>query len=93
MVMDLPARAFTPPPKVESAVVRLSPLTDRPDDALIAALQNVARAAFGQRRKMLRSALKGFGGEALCARAGIEASTRAEDVPVAGFLALAALML
>lgn len=93
MVMDLPARAFTPPPKVESAVVRLTPLTHRPDDALIAALQNVARAAFGQRRKMLRSALKGLGGEAFCASAGIEASTRAEDVPVAGFLALAALTL
>jgi 16S rRNA (adenine1518-N6/adenine1519-N6)-dimethyltransferase len=93
VVMDLPARAFTPPPKVESAVVRLTPLADRPDDALIAALQTVAKAAFGQRRKMLRSALKGLGGESLCAGAGIESSTRAEDVPIAGFLSMAALTL
>ncbi|MEO8926191.1 MAG: 16S rRNA (adenine(1518)-N(6)/adenine(1519)-N(6))-dimethyltransferase RsmA, partial [Caulobacteraceae bacterium] len=58
IVMDLPARAFTPPPKIASAVVRLTPLDARPPDALIAALQTVAQAAFGQRRKMLRSALR-----------------------------------
>src|SRR5262249_28029126 len=58
IVMDLPARAFTPPPKVASAVVRLDPLADPPPDALIAALQQVGAAAFGQRRKMLRSSLR-----------------------------------
>ena len=89
IVMELPARAFTPPPKVESAVVLLTPLADRPSPALIAALERVTAAAFGQRRKMLRSSLKVLGGERLCAEAGVDPQVRAEDVPVAGFLALA----
>ncbi|MGH7735023.1 MAG: 16S rRNA (adenine(1518)-N(6)/adenine(1519)-N(6))-dimethyltransferase RsmA [Gemmatimonadales bacterium] len=89
IVMDIPARAFTPPPKVDSAVVRLIPLAERPSDALLAALQDVTRAAFGQRRKMLRSSLRSMGGEALCAAVGVDATDRAEDVGVAGFLALA----
>ena len=89
LIMDLPARAFTPPPKVDSAVVRLEPLTQRPGEALIVALQTIAQAAFGQRRKMLRSSLRSLGGEALCARADIDANRRAETVPISGFLALA----
>ncbi|MBA3811436.1 MAG: 16S rRNA (adenine(1518)-N(6)/adenine(1519)-N(6))-dimethyltransferase RsmA [Caulobacteraceae bacterium] len=88
-LMDLPARAFTPPPKVASTVVRLVPRPDRPADEIIGALQTVTRAAFGQRRKMLRSSLRGLGGEALCALASIDPDSRAETVPVAGFLALA----
>jgi 16S rRNA (adenine1518-N6/adenine1519-N6)-dimethyltransferase len=91
LVMDLPARAFTPPPKVDSAVVRLEPFANQPADHLVAALQAVAQAAFGQRRKMLRSSLRGLGGEDLCQRAGIDPNVRAETVPVSGFLALAAL--
>ncbi|MDR3511340.1 MAG: 16S rRNA (adenine(1518)-N(6)/adenine(1519)-N(6))-dimethyltransferase RsmA [Caulobacteraceae bacterium] len=90
MVMDLPARAFTPPPKVDSAVVLLEPLAERPTDAVLAALEKVTAAAFGQRRKMLRSSLKPVGGEALCAAAGVDPQARAEEIPVAGFLALAA---
>jgi 16S rRNA (adenine1518-N6/adenine1519-N6)-dimethyltransferase len=90
LVMDLPARAFTPPPKVASAVVRLSPRSEgRPDPALLASLERVTAAAFGQRRKMLRSSLKILGGEALCAAAGIGPDRRAETVPVEGFLDLA----
>ena len=89
IVMALPARAFTPPPKVDSAVVGLKPLAVRPRDALIMALERVTAAAFGQRRKMLRSSLKGLGGADLCIAAGLEADRRAETVPVAGFLALA----
>lgn len=90
MVMELPARAFTPPPKVDSAVVSMTPLADRPPDRLVEALQTVAQAAFGQRRKMLRSSLKALGGDALCRAAGVDPNLRAEAVPVAGFLALAA---
>jgi 16S rRNA (adenine1518-N6/adenine1519-N6)-dimethyltransferase len=90
VVMDLPARAFTPPPKVASAVVKLTPREDRPAPALIAALEKVTGAAFGQRRKMLRSSLKVLGGETLCQAAGIDPSVRAETVPVDGFLRLAA---
>jgi 16S rRNA (adenine1518-N6/adenine1519-N6)-dimethyltransferase len=90
VVMDLPARAFTPPPKVASAVVRLDPRPDRPPEPVVKALERVTGAAFGQRRKMLRSSLKPLGGEALCAAAGIAADVRAEEVDVAGFLRLAA---
>ena len=88
-VMDLPARAFTPPPKVDSAVVRIDPLPAPPDAVLIAALERVTAAAFGQRRKMLRSSLKTLGGEGLCLAAGLDPNQRAETVPVAGFLRLA----
>ncbi len=89
VVMDLPARAFTPPPKVASAVVRLEPRADAPPADQIAALERVTAAAFGQRRKMLRSSLKTLGGEALCERAGIDANTRAETISIEGFLRLA----
>jgi 16S rRNA (adenine1518-N6/adenine1519-N6)-dimethyltransferase len=89
LVMDVPARAFTPPPKVASAVVRLVPRPDRPEPALLDALQKVTAAAFGQRRKMLRSSLKQMGGEALCQAAGLSPDARAETIPVEGFLALA----
>jgi 16S rRNA (adenine1518-N6/adenine1519-N6)-dimethyltransferase len=93
IVMDLPARAFTPPPKVDSSVVRLTPLHDRPSPASLDALQKVTQAAFGQRRKKLRSSLRTLGGEALCRLAEIDPDARAETVPVAGFNALAAAML
>ena len=90
VVMDLPARAFTPPPKVASAVVRLTPKPVRPSADDVARLQRVTAAAFGQRRKMLRSSLKGLGGEALCATAGVNPAARAEALTVAEFLTLAA---
>ncbi|HZZ67231.1 MAG TPA: 16S rRNA (adenine(1518)-N(6)/adenine(1519)-N(6))-dimethyltransferase RsmA [Phenylobacterium sp.] len=88
-VMDVPARAFTPPPKVESAVVRLTPRPDRPSPARLDALQKLTAAAFGQRRKMLRASLKGLGGEPLIEAAGLDPQARAETVDVAGFLRLA----
>jgi 16S rRNA (adenine1518-N6/adenine1519-N6)-dimethyltransferase len=88
-VMDVPARAFTPPPKVDSAVVRLTPRADRPSPERLSALQAVTAAAFGQRRKMLRQSLKALGGEALIAAAGLDPQARAETVDVAGFLRLA----
>jgi 16S rRNA (adenine1518-N6/adenine1519-N6)-dimethyltransferase len=88
-VMDVPARAFTPPPKVESAVVRLTPRADRPAPERLDALQRITAAAFGQRRKMLRSSLKTLGGEPLIAAAGLDPQARAETVNVDGFLALA----
>ena len=88
-VLDAPARAFTPPPKVDSAVVRLEPLPDRPSPERLDALQRVTAAAFGQRRKMLRSSLKVLGGDDLIAAAALDPQARAEVIPVAGFLALA----
>jgi 16S rRNA (adenine1518-N6/adenine1519-N6)-dimethyltransferase len=89
LVMDLPPRAFTPPPKVSSAVVSLKLRPNGPPPALLASLERVTAAAFGQRRKMLRSSLKGIGGEALCEKAAIDPTARAEDIDVAGFLGLA----
>jgi 16S rRNA (adenine1518-N6/adenine1519-N6)-dimethyltransferase len=92
IVMDLPARAFTPPPKVDSAVVLLTPLAERPTDGLLNALERITGAAFGQRRKMLRSSLKPLGGEALCLRARINPEARAEEIAVEGFLTLAKML-
>ena len=89
IVMSLPARAFTPPPRVDSAVVRLDVRGDRPTPDRLARLERVTAAAFGQRRKMLRSSLKPLGGEALCEKAGIEPTDRAEVIGIEGFLALA----
>jgi len=85
----VPARAFTPPPKIDSAIVRL---TDRADAyPHLDALERVTAAAFGQRRKMLRSALKSLTPEAeqLLTTAGIDPTERAENVDQAGFRALA----
>ena len=89
IVLSLPARAFTPPPKVDSAVVRLVPRADRPADDLVVAVQAVTAAAFGQRRKMLRSSLKSLGGAALCDAVGVDPNARAETVPAAMFLDMA----
>ena len=89
LVMHLPAAAFTPSPKVASAVVHLVPRATRPDKTTLNQLQRVTAAAFGQRRKMLRSSLKPLGGVALCAAAGIEPESRAEVIDGAGFLRLA----
>ena len=89
VVMHLPAAAFTPPPKVASAVVHVVPRADRPDAATLKRLERVTAAAFGQRRKMLRSSLKQLGGGALCEAAGIDPDARAEVIDIAGFLRLA----
>jgi 16S rRNA (adenine1518-N6/adenine1519-N6)-dimethyltransferase len=85
----VPARAFTPPPRVDSAVVRL---TDRADAyPHLDALERVTAAAFGQRRKMLRSALKSLtpDAEQLLRNADITPTARAEEIDQSGFRALA----
>ncbi len=89
VVMTLPARAFTPPPKVDSAVVELIPRAEAPSAKLVEALQIVTREAFGQRRKMLRSSLKTIGGEEICIAAGVDPNLRAEAVDLEGFRRLA----
>jgi 16S rRNA (adenine1518-N6/adenine1519-N6)-dimethyltransferase len=90
-VLAVPARAFTPPPKVDSAVVHLTPRKKRPA-IRFEALEAITAAAFGQRRKMLRSSLKALGGEDLLAQAGIDPTRRAEELSVAEFEALARLL-
>jgi len=91
--MTLPARAFTPPPRVDSAVALLEPRAERPPPVALAALEKVTAAAFGQRRKMLRTSLKGLGGEDLCGMAGVDPAARAETIDVAAFMHLADLVL
>lgn len=90
LLFDIPARAFTPPPKVTSSVVRLVPRPKR-ESVDVEALERVTRAAFGQRRKMLRQSLKSLGGDALAMidAAGIDPTARAEELTVAQFCALA----
>ena len=90
IMFDVAPSAFVPPPKVTSSVVRLIPRA-KPLACDADALQRVTEAAFGQRRKMLRQSLKSIGADAgaLLAEAGIEPTARAEEIPVAGFVALA----
>nr|WP_196242329.1 16S rRNA (adenine(1518)-N(6)/adenine(1519)-N(6))-dimethyltransferase RsmA [Azospirillum oleiclasticum] len=89
VLFNLPAKAFTPPPKVESTVVQFTARPD-PEPADWKTMERVTAAAFGQRRKMLRQSLKPLGdAEALLAEAGLDGTARAEEVPVAGFAALA----
>jgi 16S rRNA (adenine1518-N6/adenine1519-N6)-dimethyltransferase len=87
----VPARAFVPPPKVDSAVVRLDPRPEPLAPASLATLERVTAAAFGQRRKMLRASLKTLGGDtaALIAAADVAPTARAEELTVAQFCALA----
>lgn len=94
-LFDLPPAAFTPPPKVSSSVVRLTPRPDQPSPALRKALSTVTRAAFGQRRKMLRVSLKALGGDPsrLLEVAGVEPTRRAEELDIATFRRLAELHL
>ncbi|MFE0755863.1 16S rRNA (adenine(1518)-N(6)/adenine(1519)-N(6))-dimethyltransferase RsmA [Inquilinus sp. NPDC058860] len=88
-LLTLPARAFTPPPKVDSTVVSFRPRGNR-QDVPFEAMETVTAAAFGQRRKMLRASLRGLGdAEALLAEAGLPPTARAEEIDIAGFVRLA----
>lgn len=89
-------RAFTPPPKVASAVVAFQPRATPVDVALIERLERVTAAAFGQRRKMLRTSLKplrlGDDLEALLDSAGIDPRARAGDINVSRYAKLSRLL-
>jgi len=89
IVMRVPPGAFLPPPKVWSAIARITPHATQPAPEMFRAMERVTAAAFGQRRKMLRSALKSIGGERLLAETGIDGSRRAETLSVAEFAQLA----
>lgn len=89
---DLPARAFTPPPKVDSSIVLFEPVPRIHD---ISSLEAVTQAAFSQRRKMLRSSMRAAFGDLTEERleaAGVDPTSRAEDVSVGRFMALAQLL-
>ncbi|HEX9194643.1 MAG TPA: 16S rRNA (adenine(1518)-N(6)/adenine(1519)-N(6))-dimethyltransferase RsmA [Azonexus sp.] len=89
-LLDVPPASFDPPPKVQSAVVRLIPkevseLNAKSQEKLA----QVVQTAFSQRRKMLRNTLKGTLGEAGFAELGIDPTLRPEDVPVADYVRMA----
>jgi 16S rRNA (adenine1518-N6/adenine1519-N6)-dimethyltransferase len=84
--------AFTPPPKVASAIVHIRPARE-PEGIDPAILERLTAAAFGQRRKMLRQSLKGMPGALAALEAiGIDPARRAETVSVADFVAVARLL-
>jgi len=91
ILFDVPPTAFVPAPKVTSSIIHIEPAEPPPDAPSVNALERVTAAAFGQRRKMLRTALKQLTPtpEPLCVAAGIDPTARAEDVDVAGFCRLA----
>jgi len=91
IVMHLPPGAFTPPPKVSSAVVHLTALPEPRFPADPKILERVVARAFNQRRKMLRAALKGMAPdiEDRLLSAGIQPTDRAETVHLEQFCALA----
>ena len=91
IVLDLPPEAFTPAPKVSSAVVHLAALSKPRFEADAKILNRIVAAGFNQRRKMLRSALKNLAPdiEDRLISVGIKPTERAEQVPLEGFCALA----
>ncbi|RJT21257.1 16S rRNA (adenine(1518)-N(6)/adenine(1519)-N(6))-dimethyltransferase RsmA [Chakrabartia godavariana] len=89
LAMPVHRSAFTPPPKVMSAVVHIVP-KDAPEGVSVRALEQLTSAAFGQRRKMLRQSLKSLPHALDCLEAcGIAGDRRAETVSVEEFIALA----
>ena len=90
-LFDIGPRAFTPPPKVTSTVVHLVPFAEPPWPADRATLERLTAAAFGQRRKMLRSSLRALSGDvgALLSAADIDPTARAEELSVEMFCRLA----
>jgi 16S rRNA (adenine1518-N6/adenine1519-N6)-dimethyltransferase len=91
ILFDVARQAFTPPPKITSAIVRLEPLPEPVARCELRDLEKVTEAAFGQRRKMLRQSLKQIApdSEALLTGAGIDPTQRAETLSIAEFAALA----
>lgn len=90
ILFDVPAAAFTPPPKVTSSIVEIIPRPE-PLRCDMAVLTRVTQAAFGQRRKMLRQSLKSLGVDPLplLQATSLPETARAEEIDVAGFVALA----
>ncbi|VWX52170.1 16S rRNA (adenine(1518)-N(6)/adenine(1519)-N(6))-dimethyltransferase RsmA [Novosphingobium sp. 9U] len=92
LAMKVHRSAFTPPPKVMSAIVHVEP-AGAPEGVSMRVLERVTEAAFGQRRKMLRQSLKGVSGAiAALETLGIDPQRRAETLTVAEFVAIARLL-
>ncbi|MGA9796037.1 MAG: 16S rRNA (adenine(1518)-N(6)/adenine(1519)-N(6))-dimethyltransferase RsmA [Rhizomicrobium sp.] len=91
---DVSPRAFTPPPKIISAIVRIEPLAKPVAPARLSDLEAVTAAAFGHRRKMLRQSLKSLtpNAEELVGTAGLDPTARAENLSVSDFASLARIL-
>jgi len=91
ILFDVSPRAFVPPPKITSSIVRIEPLAEPVAQARLSDLESVTKAAFGQRRKMLRQSLKPLhpAAEAMLNEAGIDPTARAETLTIEEFAALA----
>jgi 16S rRNA (adenine1518-N6/adenine1519-N6)-dimethyltransferase len=90
-LFDVNRSAFTPPPKITSSIVQLIPLQQPAIPCSVTALEKVTAAAFGQRRKMLRSSLKTIFSEPeeVLAKLNIAETRRAEEISVDDFARLA----
>lgn len=90
-LFDVNRSAFTPPPKITSSIVQLVPRVKPEIDCTVSSLERVTAAAFGQRRKMLRSSLKSVFAqpETVLEKLAINATRRAEELAVNDFARLA----
>lgn len=92
-LIDVPPEAFDPPPRVDSAIVRMIPKPAAEQEAVdVNLLSEVVTQAFSQRRKVLRNTLKGRASEEQMAQAGIDSRSRAEEVPLENYVKLANLL-
>ena len=87
IAFDVPAAAFTPPPKVTSSIVRLVPRAPGIRAAAFNAMEKLTAAAFGQRRKMIRGSLKSY--MDVVEACGVDPTARAEDIAVEDYAAMA----
>lgn len=92
IMFDIPASAFVPPPNVTSSVVHMKVRPQPLAEARREKLEIVTRAAFGQRRKMLRRSLSAIGGAELLALADVPEEARAEELTIEQFCAIARLL-
>ncbi len=86
-LFDIPASAFTPPPKVTSTVVHFRPRVLDKDAPEFSTIEKITAAAFGQRRKMIRGSMKDY--LEILESEGIDTSLRAENIPVADYVRIA----
>jgi len=89
LVLAVPPESFEPVPKVDSSVVRLTPLSNAPSSALRAALGRITQQAFSLRRKVVRHSLGRLFDDAQLASCGIDSRQRPEEITVEQYLALA----
>lgn len=89
IVKQIPPGAFSPPPKIYSSVINIVPKKEQPSPLLFKSMETITAAAFGQRRKMLRSSLKSINGSELLAKANIDETRRAETLTIKEFDLLA----